>query len=90
MKMKVSEIRIVIRDYEKMTAKQISKRTGVKPKTIHECARRLNLVKTPNWTEKEFNFLIIVGAKIASNFLDRSFNSCKIKYSRWINTKLIN
>lgn len=86
----VPQIRVIVRDYKNSTAKEIANRTGAKSKTIHACAIRLGLKKTPNWTQKEINFLTLLGAKVASMYLNRSFNSCKIKYSRWKNTKLIN
>jgi len=46
------------------------------------------LVKIPNWTQFEINILKKFGAKKASELLDKSLNSCKIKLCR-INMKNI-
>lgn len=87
---KLSNKYLIGLNYKSKSAKQLADDTGLSKKHVHEIARKLGVTKTPNWTIAEINFLIIMKPKVSSFYLKRSLASCKTKYSRWKNTKLIN
>lgn len=85
----VYELRFIIRNYESMTAKEMGFYINGKHKAIHSRATNLGLKKIPNWSKKEIDFLMMVKPREASKYLSRSLASCKTKYSRLSNIKLL-
>jgi hypothetical protein len=81
MRWKVSEEYFLGLNYQNRNI-DFEKVLGRKIKTIQEKARKLGISRIKNWSEAEIEILKNNSAYEASNIIDRSFNSCKIKKTR--------